>query len=152
MKAIQITEPGTIKLVELDKPTPAAGEILLKVNFVGYCGSDLSTYLGKNPMVSYPRIPGHEIAATIEGLGEGVPASFAAGQQATVVPYTSCGQCASCPKPAVPHGCGFQTLSVNHCQLPQPHPPRRRAPPAAPDAPGTLSKRRCWRGGPMTPG
>lgn len=96
MKAIQITEPGTIKLVELDKPTPGAGEILLKVNFVGYCGSDLSTFLGKNPMVSYPRIPGHEIAASIESLGEGVPASFAAGQQVTVVPYTSCGQCASC--------------------------------------------------------
>lgn len=96
MKAIQIITPENIQIV--DRPTPVAskGEVLLKINYVGFCGSDLSTFLGKNPMVDYPRVPGHEISAVIVTVGEEVPASFKVGQAVTVVPYTNCGQCSSC--------------------------------------------------------
>ena len=65
MKAIQIPEAGKLQVVELAKPELAAGEVLLKINYVGFCGSDLNTFRGLNPMVKLPVIPGHEIGATI---------------------------------------------------------------------------------------
>jgi threonine dehydrogenase-like Zn-dependent dehydrogenase len=62
------------------------------------CGTDLSTYLGRNPLVSYPRIPGHEIAATIVDSGPDVPAEFSPGVNVAVYPNTQCGECASCKR------------------------------------------------------
>ncbi|MDX2444337.1 MAG: zinc-binding alcohol dehydrogenase family protein [Bacteroidales bacterium] len=96
MKSLLIAKPGKIEIV--DRPIPDVGpeEILLKIKYVGFCGSDLSTYLGKNPMVSYPRVPGHEVAATIEEIGKEVPKQFLRGQKATVIPYTNCGDCPAC--------------------------------------------------------
>ena len=93
MKAIQIITPENIQIVNRPAPIARKGEVLLKVNYVGFCGSDLSTFLGKNSMVEYPRVPGHEISAVIESIGEEVPENFKAGQGVTVVPYTNCGQC-----------------------------------------------------------
>lgn len=112
MKAIEIVEPGSMRMVERDLPNTGHEDILLKVKYVGFCGSDLSTYLGKNPLVQYPRIPGHEISAVIEATGEGVPEKFKVGQKVTVVPYTNCGQCSSCKKKRF-NACRYnQTLGV----------------------------------------
>ncbi|MGE4587391.1 MAG: zinc-binding alcohol dehydrogenase family protein [Mangrovibacterium sp.] len=112
MKAIEITRPGEMRVVEREKPCPGNEEILLKINYVGFCGSDLSTYLGKNLMAEFPRIPGHEISAGIVETGEGVPASFSPGQRVTVVPYTNCGQCTSCRQKRF-NACRYnQTLGV----------------------------------------
>jgi len=96
MKTIKIPEPGKVELTDTPMPSPAEGEVLLKIDYVGFCGSDLTTYLGKNPLVSYPRIPGHEVAATIVEKGSGVPAGFEKGDRDSIVPYTNCGKCASC--------------------------------------------------------
>ncbi len=96
MKALAITEPGRVDWVELDRPVAGPGELLLKVGRVGYCGSDLNTFRGLNPLVSYPRVPGHEIQATVAGLGTEVPVCFAVGQSVTVLPYTHCGDCGGC--------------------------------------------------------
>lgn len=96
MKAIEITKPGEMQLVEREMPAVGNNDILLKINYIGFCGSDLSTYLGKNPLVKYPKVPGHEISATIKQIGAEVPAQFQVGQSATVVPYTNCGHCTSC--------------------------------------------------------
>jgi L-galactonate 5-dehydrogenase len=95
MKAVQISEPGVARLIEVPTPSPGVGEVLLRVHTVGYCGSDLSTYRGANPLVSYPRIPGHEIAANIEQLGDGVD-QWSVGHAVLVFPYTECGKCAAC--------------------------------------------------------
>ena len=96
MKAVVIEKPGKVAVHELVKPRPDREEVLLRMRYVGFCGSDLSTYLGKNPMVSYPRIPGHEISGEIVEMGEEVPDGYAAGDAVTVVPYTECGTCPSC--------------------------------------------------------
>lgn len=96
MKAVQINNVGSVQVAEIAKPTAGTGEILLRIKYVGFCGSDLSTYLGKNPMVKMPVIPGHEVGAVIEEIGEGVPAGFIKGMNVTVNPYTNCGKCASC--------------------------------------------------------
>ncbi len=112
MKAVEITQPGEIKVVERELPKISSEEVLLQMKYVGFCGSDLSTFLGKNPLVQYPRIPGHEISAVIESVGESVPESFKVGQKVTVVPYTNCGHCTSCKQKRF-NACRYnQTLGV----------------------------------------
>lgn len=96
MKAIQITAPSEMRVVEVEKPVLKNGEVLLRIKYVGFCGSDLNTFLGRNPMVKLPIIPGHEVGAVIEEIGEGVPVSFTKGMSVTLNPYTNCGKCASC--------------------------------------------------------
>jgi threonine dehydrogenase-like Zn-dependent dehydrogenase len=112
MKAIQIIQPGEIKVTEINKPAFGKDEVLLKIKYVGFCGSDLNTYLGKNPMVQLPVIPGHEIGAVIEAVGENVPTHLHAGMSCTVNPYTACGCCPSC-RNGRPNACQFnQTFGV----------------------------------------
>ena len=72
------------------------GEVLLRLEYVGFCGSDLNTWLGRNPMVRMPVVPGHEVGAVIVKAGAGVPEELKPGTTVTVNPYTNCGQCASC--------------------------------------------------------
>ena len=96
MKAIQITAPHEMRVVDIPMPTCNAGEVLLRIRHVGFCGSDLNTYRGLNPMVKMPVIPGHEIGAEIEAVGSDVPAHLKVGMTVTVNPYTNCGVCPSC--------------------------------------------------------
>jgi threonine dehydrogenase-like Zn-dependent dehydrogenase len=96
MKAIQITDAGKIGLTELEKPVPASDEVLVKILYAGFCGSDLNTFSGKNPMVRLPVIPGHEIGAEIIECGQHVPDFIKPGMLCTLNPYTACGHCSSC--------------------------------------------------------
>ena len=112
MKAIQIIEKGKTGIVEVDEPVLISGHVLLKIGYVGFCGSDLNTFRGLNPLVKLPIIPGHEIGARIEAVGEGVPKTLQPGMNATVNPYTSCGQCPACDN-GRPNSCEYnQTLGV----------------------------------------
>lgn len=85
-----------MKVVEIRKPIVGTGEILVKIKYVGFCGSDLNTFTGRNPMVKLPVIPGHEVGAVIEEIGPDVPVGFEKGMNVTLNPYTNCGKCASC--------------------------------------------------------
>lgn len=110
--AIQFIEPFKLTVIDTPIPVCAETEVVLQVNYVGLCGTDLSSYKGKMPLVSYPRIPGHEISATVLSSGSRVPASFQPGDTVTVNPYTHCGQCASCRKNQF-NACQYnQTLGV----------------------------------------
>lgn len=112
MKAIQITEPSVMKVVDMEKPCVGAGEVMVKLHYVGFCGSDLNTFLGRNPMVKLPVIPGHEVGAVIEAVGEGVPEELKTGMSVTLNPYTNCGKCAACRNGRV-NACQFnETLGV----------------------------------------
>lgn len=113
MKAIEIKEPGKACLVDIEKPALNPGEVMVKLQYVGFCGSDLNTYRGGNAMVTFPRIPGHEIGATIVEIGNDVPAgTFSIGQTVTVNPYTNCGHCASCHRGRVNACENNETLGV----------------------------------------
>ena len=96
MKAIQISGLRQMQIVNVPEQELQADEVLLRLEYVGFCGSDLSTYLGKNPMVKMPVIPGHEIGAVIEKVGANVPEGLKPGMTVTCNPYTNCGKCASC--------------------------------------------------------
>ena len=112
MKTLQIVQPGVIRLTDTPEPAPGPGEIKVKIHYAGFCGSDLNTFRGANAMVSYPRIPGHEIGASIEALGSDVPDNFKPGQIVTLNPYTNCGKCASCRR-GRPNACeNNETLGV----------------------------------------
>ncbi len=112
MDALTIVKPGKVEISTREKPEVGDGELLVKLKYVGFCGSDLSTFLGKNPMVQYPRVPGHEISGVIEKAGKGSPGDLTAGLPVTVVPYTSCGQCPSCRR-GRSNACQFnQTLGI----------------------------------------
>ena len=112
MKAFYITQPGETAIEDLQQPRPAAGELLLQTRLIGLCGTDLSTFRGKNPLVSYPRIPGHEIAATVVEVGADVPAGFEPGMDVTVYPNKHCGKCASCKRGRT-NACKFnETMGV----------------------------------------
>ena len=100
--------PGDTKIIDIATPVHVAGQLLLKVEMVGLCGTDLNSFRGRNPLVSYPRVLGHEIAATILEGSESMPA----GTRVTVSPYTSCGTCPACLR-ARPNACrNNQTFGV----------------------------------------
>jgi 2-desacetyl-2-hydroxyethyl bacteriochlorophyllide A dehydrogenase len=96
MKALIIEAPGRTSLANVAEPAIGEGEVLLRVRSVGFCGTDLSTFRGVNPLVSYPRIPGHELGCTIAKIGAGVPERFRVGQDVLVHPYKACGRCTAC--------------------------------------------------------
>ncbi len=97
MKAIQITHSQELNIIDIEKPqAPGQGEVLLHLRYVGFCGSDINTFKGRNGMALNPVIPGHEVGAVIEEVGTGVPENLKVGMTVTVNPYTNCGHCASC--------------------------------------------------------
>jgi threonine dehydrogenase-like Zn-dependent dehydrogenase len=112
MNALVITEAGKTAYIDHPKPVPAPGEVLLQIKRIGFCGSDLNTFRGGNPLVTYPRIPGHEIGAVIAETTPGVPDDFAVGMITTVLPYTTCGHCSSCRSGRVNACRNNQTLGV----------------------------------------
>ncbi len=113
MKTILIEGKEKVSVVEREKPALNPNEVLIKIGFVGFCGSDLNTYLGQNALAISPVIPGHEIGGTVEEIGADVPAGlFSKGMAVTVNPYTACGKCPSC-RQRRPNTCrDNQTLGV----------------------------------------
>lgn len=112
MKALVLDGPGIAasKAVS-DLNTAGADEVLLQVRMVGLCGSDLNSYRGSNPLVSYPRIPGHEVAATVAETNPRFP-QWAAGTHVTLSPYSNCGKCAACLRGRANACQSNQTLGV----------------------------------------
>src|ERR1700690_3619241 len=96
MKALFITAPGKTEMREVARPEPGRGEVRVRVRYLGYCGSDLNTFRGLNPLVSYPRVPGHELAGVIEAVGPEVSDALAPGVPVLGVPYTNCGEGSAC--------------------------------------------------------
>lgn len=73
MKVVEVREPkGPLQLVERDVPSPGSGQVLIKVQACGICHSDVFTKEGLWPGLTYPRVPGHEIAGIIDTAGPGV--------------------------------------------------------------------------------
>ncbi|MCI8834945.1 MAG: zinc-binding alcohol dehydrogenase family protein [Ruminococcus sp.] len=95
MKTIIISGEKRVEIIEQEMPVRKKGEALLKMVVGGICGSDLSTYRGKQAYATFPVIPGHEIAAEIVDIDENAR-GLKPGMLVTVNPYFNCGKCYSC--------------------------------------------------------
>lgn len=105
-----MTEPGSLERREIEVPEPGPGEVLVRVELSGICGSDVHMNEGGMDL-DFPVVPGHEFSGTVEALGEGVSADAAGdpvseGDPVTVVPGVVCGECWYCNNvPARPTTC-----------------------------------------------
>lgn len=96
MKALYLVNPGQTEIRQIDPPHPQKGELLLKVEMVGFCGGDLNGFRGAFPLQEIPMILGHEVGAVIEEVDYDVPDHFSPGMKVTLSPYQNCGECFSC--------------------------------------------------------
>lgn len=98
IKAAMLTEQRTIQICEQTLPEPGPGEVSVRPEYVGICGSDLHFFengcIG-NCRVTYPFILGHECAGIIAGVGSGVT-ELAVGDRVTIEPGIPCGHCTYC--------------------------------------------------------
>jgi 2-desacetyl-2-hydroxyethyl bacteriochlorophyllide A dehydrogenase len=94
MKALVIEGPFKAVIKEVAYPTPAKGEVTIKVKNIGICGTDFHIYAGEF-LSPYPLIPGHEFSGIIDQVGEGVTA-FKVGDRVTADPSLFCGECLPC--------------------------------------------------------
>lgn len=95
MKAAVLTKAHQVEYREVAVPQPAAGQVQIKVCYVGICGSEVHAYRGLHKRRVPPVIMGHEISGVISALGEGVE-RFTVGDRVTVVPMYGCGTCPAC--------------------------------------------------------
>ena len=95
MKTVKMLAPGKVDVIQTEKPKLERGTALLEILYGGICGSDLGTYRGNLPYVSYPRIPGHEFSARVIEADEN-EYGIKPGMIVTANPYFNCGKCYSC--------------------------------------------------------
>lgn len=97
MRAVQVSAAGAgLKVVDLEIPTPGAGQVRIKVHACGVCNSDAIIAEGRRPGIPYPRIPGHEVAGVVDKLGTGVT-EWHIGQRVAVGWHGGhCGTCQEC--------------------------------------------------------
>ncbi|PUZ33932.1 alcohol dehydrogenase [Staphylococcus cohnii] len=96
MRSIICEKPGdmVIKSEQLNKKI-SDDHVLIKIKYIGICGTDIHAYGGNQPFFEYPRILGHELSGEVEKTGELVE-DFQYGDKVTIIPYVSCGHCLSC--------------------------------------------------------
>ncbi|SMB54276.1 putative L-galactonate oxidoreductase [Serratia proteamaculans] len=95
MKVLVCVKPGQLSQQRLPIPQPAAAEVLLKMYALGVCGSDIHAFHGRQPMMQYPAVLGHEISAEVVACGQDAT-RYHPGQQVVVIPYRHCGRCVAC--------------------------------------------------------
>jgi D-arabinose 1-dehydrogenase-like Zn-dependent alcohol dehydrogenase len=97
MRVVQVKEQGgPFELVEREVPQPRRGEALVRVHACGICHSDMFGKEGGFPGISWPHVPGHEIAGEVAALGEDVK-GWEVGQRVGVGWFGgNCGYCRRC--------------------------------------------------------
>lgn len=96
MRQVRMMSPRTIGYFNIDKPKILGGnEVLLSIQRIGICGSDIHVFHGEHPAVTYPLVQGHEYSAIVEAIGENVK-NISPGMKATARPQITCGICAPC--------------------------------------------------------
>jgi 2-desacetyl-2-hydroxyethyl bacteriochlorophyllide A dehydrogenase len=94
MKAVRLEATGKLFLREVEKPVPGPGDLLVRVEACGICGTDRHLFLGEFP--SHPPVTlGHEFAGIIEAVGSEV-SGFRPGMRVTGDPNIACGRCEEC--------------------------------------------------------
>jgi len=71
-KAVEVSAPGVLRVVERQVSEPAAGQVRIRVEACGICHTDATTVTAVYPGLNLPRVLGHEVVGRIEALGSGV--------------------------------------------------------------------------------
>ncbi len=95
MKALLLTAPSKLELVDFPDPTPAADEVVVRVRACGICGSDIHGWDGSTGRRHPPLIMGHEAAGEVVSAGPRVT-RFRAGDRVTFDSTIYCGECRFC--------------------------------------------------------
>ena len=113
MQAAVFDGNHVLKLVDIDKPIIEPGNALVKMKYVGICGSDLFIISGKNPRTPPPLILGHECVGEIVDLDDDKDSNYKIGDTVTVYISYFCGHCYYCRAGAF-HFC--KMLQIFGCQ------------------------------------
>lgn len=96
-RAMQVTQPGMLELVERKTPMPGIGEVLIEIEACGICGADTGDIDGADPALQPPRVPGHEVVGRIAALGASTPSIWKVGQRVGVGRLGGyCNECVQC--------------------------------------------------------
>jgi propanol-preferring alcohol dehydrogenase len=94
MRAARIHEDLTLRVDEIDHPTPGRGQVLVRIHAAGVCGTDLHILDGMIKPDPYPMTIGHEAAGIVEAVGEGV--ALTPGTPVAIYNKIFCGRCEQC--------------------------------------------------------
>jgi L-iditol 2-dehydrogenase len=94
MRAVRLEAVGQLFARDIEKPSPGPGQMLVRIEACGICGTDRHLYLGEFPAAP-PVTLGHEFSGTVEEIGEGVT-DFRVGMRVTGDPNIACGRCSQC--------------------------------------------------------
>lgn len=101
MRAVVTRAVGSMELLDVPDPAePGAGEVIVRPEAVGICGSDFHFFSGELSAAAggsqFPRVQGHEVGAIVEAVGPGCRAELAVGERVALWPLSSCGACYPC--------------------------------------------------------
>ena len=96
MLTVICNAPGQLETIERPRPVRGADEVLVRIRRIGVCGTDLHIFSGNQPYLAYPRVMGHELAASVEEVPEG--SALSVGNVVSIIPYLACGHCRACLK------------------------------------------------------
>lgn len=113
MLRANLIRPQQLVVEQVAIPEPGPGEVRIRLETCGICGTDLHAYHGKHPFITLPIQPGHEFAGVIDALGPGVT-GWEVGLRVTAEPSLVCGNCDNCHRGDY-HIC--YKLAVIGCQV-----------------------------------
>jgi L-iditol 2-dehydrogenase len=105
MKAAVLQEVGRLEIVDMPRPRPEPGGIVIRVEACAVCGTDVKCYHSGHRLIVPPRVTGHELAGAITELGKDVK-GLAVGDRVAVAPAVPCGECVYCRR-------GIQSMCDN---------------------------------------
>ncbi|MPZ00172.1 MAG: alcohol dehydrogenase catalytic domain-containing protein [Actinophytocola sp.] len=109
MKVARFYAPGDVRLEEMDEPTPAAGEVKIRVRNCSTCGTDVKIFNNGHPNMTPPRVMGHEIAGEVVEIGDGV-GGWSPGDRVQVIAAIPDGSCEECDR-------GRMTVCTNQTSM-----------------------------------
>lgn len=98
MKQATMEKPGNIRFEDVAETPPGVGEVRIRVQQIGICGSDIHVWHGTHPFTPYPVIQGHEFMGVVDAIGPGVESAPVIGTKVTALPQIVCGHCNPCKK------------------------------------------------------
>jgi 2-desacetyl-2-hydroxyethyl bacteriochlorophyllide A dehydrogenase len=96
MKAAQITQPGSTRVITATVPETGPDDVLIRVRAAGICGTDVHIFKGEYEAL-YPLIPGHEFSGEVAAVGNNVT-RFKVGDRVTADPNIPCNRCSFCQR------------------------------------------------------